>query len=440
MMQMSCRLIAWLLAMAVLWAGSDAVADEALSPQTALQDALPLFRAQKYAQAIPLLKTASQDAELRNEVVLLLGISLLRTGALGQAEPLLREAATSGDAETKEAATLFLGLLYDEQGATDQAQEQLGKASGSLSFGSAAQALRKQRRPHRLLLSLMVAPDFDGNVRLTDTANWKSAPGSAADGDILFLASLGVRPFSFGLGFGNVISYRQQITLRDYSLLLDTTWLGYSYSGSRNRLRVQTLFNVAMLGSSLLFLDFSGRFYDRVKLWSQLGLAGSYEFRQRNYQQPDYQSLSGQTHTAQLELSYATAPDPLMFSIGYQMVRDALEQPLPPLDVSDDFRAWSHGPFAKLRARLHPRVEWSLTSQYLRRKFDYVPGSELPSAQGIPRADHFFTIDTSLSVRFAGYFETFFGGSMTYNLSNRDPFSYLKPTAYVGIAAYFGLL
>ena len=37
-------------------------------------------------------------------------------------------------------------------------------------------------------------------------------------------------------------------------------------------------------------------------------------------------------------------------------------------------------------------------------------------------------------------FETFFGGSMTYNQSNRDPFSYLKPTAYVGIAAYFGLL
>ena len=122
MMQMSCRLIAWLLAMAVLWAGSDAVADEALSPQTALQDALPLFLG-PYAQAIPLLKTASQDAELRNEVVLLL-ISPTAHRGLGKAEPLLREAATSGDAETKEAATLFLGLLYDEQGATDQAEQQ----------------------------------------------------------------------------------------------------------------------------------------------------------------------------------------------------------------------------------------------------------------------------------------------------------------------------
>ena len=101
--------------------------------------------------------------------------------------------------------------------------------------------------------------------------------------------------------------YRQQITLRDYSLLLDTTWLGYSYSGSRNRLRVQTLFNVAMLGSSLLFWTLAGGF-DRVKLWSQLGLCGSYEFRQRNYQQPDYRSLSGQTHTAQLELKARRHP------------------------------------------------------------------------------------------------------------------------------------
>lgn len=437
---MSCRLIAWLLATAVICSSAAVWADPAMAPQDALQEAIPLFRAQKYAQAIPLLASASEDVALRKEVVLLLGICHLRTGASQKAEPFLREAAASAEPETRDAAQLFLGLLYDEQGATDQAQQQLGKTTGSQAFGSAAQTLLQQRRPHRLLVSLLLAPEFDGNVRLTDTANWKNAPGSASDGDILFLVSLGVRPFSIGLGFGNVVSYRQQLTLRDYSLLLDTTWLGYSYAGSRNRLRVQTAFNVAMLGSSLLFFDFTGRLYDRVTLWSRLGLAASYEFRHRSYQQADYQSLSGQTHTAQLELSYATIPDPVMFSLGYQLVRDALEPPVSPLAASDDYRAYSHGPFVKLRARLHKRVEWSLTSQYLRRQFDYVPGADLPSLQGTARADHFLSADTSLSVRFGGYFETFFGGSMTWNQSNWAVFSYLKPTAYAGIAGYFGLL
>lgn len=437
---MACRLAAWFLATAVICAQLTPALAESSSPQESLEQALPLFRSQKYAQAIPLLRAAIQDPGQRKDVVLLLGICLFRTGALTESEQHLREAAEAEDRDTKEAAQLFLGLLFDEQGATDQALSQLGKATASQEFGSAAQTLREQRRPHRLLLSMMVAPEFDGNVRLTDVANWSSAPQSASDGDILFLASLGVRPFSFGLGFGNVISYRQQITLRDYSLLLNSTWLGYSYAGTRNRFRAHTSFNVAMLGSTLLFLDFTGRISHRVKLWSQLGLGGSYEFRHRKYSPEDYQSLSGQTHTGQLDLSYATVPDPVMITLGYQLVRDDLEIPKTPLLMSDDYRAVSHGPLFRMRARLHKRVDWSILSQYLRRQFDYVPGSDLPSANGVARADHYVNVDTSLSVRFGGYFETFFGGSFAYNQSNRTGFSYLKPTAYVGLAAYFGLL
>ena len=94
--------------------------------QRALKQALALFQAKNYADAIPLLRIAQADQELRAEVGLLLGISLYRTGALQQAEPMLREATTSPDPETQDAARLFLGLLFDELGATDQAQDQLG--------------------------------------------------------------------------------------------------------------------------------------------------------------------------------------------------------------------------------------------------------------------------------------------------------------------------
>lgn len=409
-------------------------------PQEALQQAVTLFQAKNYAQAIPLLRIAQGDSELRNEVTLLLGICLYRTGELSRAETLLRESEQSPDKETKEAAQLFLGLLYDELGATDKAQDQLGKTTSSQAFGSSAQRLLLQRRPHRLLFSLLVAPELDGNVRLTDTATWRNAPTDAADADILFLASLGIRPFRFGLSAGNVVSYRQQIQLRDYSLLLNSTWLGYSYAGARNRVRVHTAFDFALLGGSKLFMDFDGRLYDRLSLWSQLGVAASYGFRYRKYASTDYQSLSGQTHVGQVDLSWGVTPEPLLLSVAYQLVREQLEAPLAPLTVSEDYRAWAHGPSLRARIKLHHRVEWSLAAQYLRRVFDYVPGPELPTELGQARKDHFLSVDTSLAIRFGGHFESFVGGSLVSNQSSYVDYSYLKPSAYLGIAVYFGVL
>jgi len=409
-------------------------------PQESLQKAVKLFAAKRYAEAIPLLQMVHSDPELRGEVVLLLGICLYRTHDLRKAEPLLQKASESPDAETREAAQLFLGLLFDELGATDQAQDQLGKAAGSQTFGGSAQKLIEQRRSHRLLISVLVAPEFDGNVRLADTTTWKDAPTDATDGDILLLASLGIRPFRFGLSLGNVLSYRQQLRLRDYSLLLDSTWLGYSYAGTRHRFRVHTAFDIAMLSGSQLFMDFDGRIADRLRLWSQLGIAASYGFRYRSYAIRDYQSLSGQTHQGQLELSWGTMPEPITVQVGYVLLRDELEAPVTPLSSTDDYRAWAHGPHLRMRTRLHQRVEWSLSAQYLRRLFDYVPGPEIPAERGISRLDDFFSVDTSVAVRFGGYFEGFVGGSMVANRSNKDAFSYLKPTAYLGIAAYFGLL
>ena len=81
-----------------------------------------------------------------------------------------------------------------------------------------------------------------------------------------------------------------------------------------------------------------------------------------------------------------------------------------------------------------------MSAHYLLRTFDYEPGPELPNEQGVRRIDHFVSIDTSLIFRFGGHFETFVGGSLVTNQSNKAAFTFLKPTAYLGIAAYFGLL
>lgn len=434
-----------------LTSAASAAEDAATAPGTSpLARSLALFKQKEYARAAPLLEEVMRDPELRPDAVLLLGICRYRMGQLTQAERLLREAAGSQDAEARDAAKLFLGLVYDDLGATDQASAELDRAARSPAFSASAQRLLAQRRAHRLQISLLVAPEYDANVPLTDFESWRTNPVTAGDFDVLFLGAISVRPFRFGLSIGDTVTYRLQTRLRDYSLLLNSTWLGYSYAGSRDRLRVTAAMGYAIQGTSSLFLDFDGRLYYRRALRSHFGIAGGYEFRYRNYfrdtgatttdQINGYQPLSGQTHTGQLELGWGTSPEPIMVSVGYQLIRDQLQPPEPPLTVADDYRAWAHGPLLRGRARLHERVELALTGTFLHRLFDYVPGPELPDEVGVRRIDLTVTLDASLTVRFAGYFETFLGGSFIYNNSNKTSFHYMKPTAYLGIAAYFGLL
>lgn len=439
------RVLAWVVTAALLCAQGALAQTEHSGPHDELGEALALVKSQKYAQAIPLLRATLASAEfqtekVRKEVALLLGICLFREHDFRSAEPLLREAAQSTEPKTRDSARIFLGLLLDEQDAFGEAQTQLGKVSGSQTFGGAAQTLLSRRRPNRILVSLLVAPEYDGNVRLTDTANWYVKPDSSSDGDVLFLASLGFRPFSFPLTFGNAISYRQQLTLRDYSLLLNSTWLGYSYAGSRHRFRVHGSMNFAWLGGSYLFWDVLGQLNYRLRIHSELGVALKYDVRQRSFAPAEYQSFSGQIHDGLVEVSYGTSPKPVLFGMGYELLREHLAPPLSPLSPIDDYRAWAHGAKLRLQVRLHKRVEWSLQAQYLRRQFDYIPGPEETGAEGSPRQDHFFSTETTFSIRFAEYFEAFFGASFTVNDSNWAVFSYQKPTAFAGLSTHFGFL
>ena len=424
---------------------------------TPLSRALALFKEKKYAQAVPLLEQAAAAPETRADAVLLLGICRYRTGDLSGAEAPLREAMGSADPEVRGAAQLFLGLVFDELGATDQAQSELGQAVRSQSLGASAQRLLLSRRPSRIQISLMVAPEYDGNVPLTSYADWSASPAASADTDILFLGTVNLRPFRVGLSLGTTLSYRLQIHLGAYSLLLSSTWLGYSYAGRSDRVRATATVSYARLGPNPLFLEFDGRASYRRRLRSLLGLGVGYELRYRDYASSEaqsssspggttepvtspnyYQPLSGQTHVGQLELGWGTAPEPLFVSVGYQVVRDQLMAPLPPLLPEDDFRAWAHGPILRTRARLHPRLELGLTGTFLHRVFDYIP--DTGAEAGLGRVDHSLSLDTTLTVRISGQFEAFLGGSVLYNHSNRAAFDYLKPTGYLGLAAYFGLL
>lgn len=402
-----------------------------------LRQALILLKQRRYdaARAALLLAQARlgpQDPRA-HDTLLLLGICAFRLGKLDAAELELQQAAESSDAETRGQARVFLAQVYAEQGASDQARRELSNAAGSLALRESAERMLRQSRPHRLHLSLLVSPEFDGNVPLSplylDAPSfpaWQRSPQASMDGDLLFLASLGIRPLRYGLVLGNTLSYRQQLRLSDYNLLLNSTWLNFSHFTAENRLRLAGSLNLAVLGPSFLYLDGTARIQYRRRLHGQWGLSGLYEARYRDYRTADFAALSGLTQTAQLELGFGLFPQPVSFGLGYQGIR---EQTQSPDDVTlQDFRAWVHGPLLWLRARLHSRVDLSLTSTLLHRIFDS------------GRVDYALYQDLNLQIAIVSWLSGFVAGSALYNRSSDPFFHYVKPSVSVGLLAYIGVL
>lgn len=413
---------------------------EGAESDTALERGIAQFKERQFAAAVQSLNQARPEPGLRAAVLLMLGICHYRLGDLSRAEPLLRQVIREGDAEEQASARVFLGLLFQEQGAVDQARAEFGRVVGTPTLRDSARNLLQQNRPHRLLFTLLVSPEYDGNVPLTGYAAWSANPKASSDGDVLFLGAISVRPFSVGFTFGNTLSYRQQFQNMDYSLLLNSTWLGYSYLGQSDRFRVVATLNYALLGDSTLYLEGDARLSYRRRLWSKLGLALSYDGRYRDYRNASFLPLSGFIQALRTELVWGLAPQPVNAGIGYQAIREQTRTPTEQDITIEDYRAWAHGPTLFLRAGLHPRLELSFYGTYLQRIFDYVPGPELPLEQGIGREDHVLSGDLSLNLRFTDWLELFVGSTLIYNDSNKAPFKYFKPTAYLGLAVFLGLL
>lgn len=402
-----------------------------------LEQAVARMSSRDYAGAraylLQALKTLPRDDARVYDTLLLSGICAYRLQQLEQAEVELQQAAESSDTETRAQARLFLAQVLSEQGATDQAQRELSQASSSVSLRDSAERLLRQRRPHRLHITLLVAPELDGNVPLSPLSvdaeqypAWGRDPQASLDGDVLFLASLGLRPLRLGLLIGNTISYRQQVRFSDFNLLLNSTWVQFHHLTAVHRLRMSAALNVAALGASFLFLDGTARVQYRRRLHFQWGLAGTYEARYRDYRKAEFAALSGLSQSLQLELSYGLSPQPVSFGVGYQGLREQTHSPAS--EAEQDFRAWVHGPLAWLRARLHSRLELSLGCTLLHRVFDR------------SRVDFALWSDVSLLVSISSWLSGYVAGSLLYNASSDPYFHYAKPTASLGFVAYLGVL
>lgn len=436
----------------------------ALSVLGVLLVALPLRAAPRRQAAAPRAQAAAllsrglalfQDGKLREATVpleaaraltpddvpmlLLLGICYARLGDDTRAEPLLRAVTATGTDEDKAAARLFLGILYRDQGATDRAGTELAAAAQSPRLRSGVDGLLTGLRPHLLSATLIVSPEYDGNVPLTSLSAWRADPGASSDGDLLLLGSLTLRPSArLGLYFSNTLSYRQQFRFQDYNLLTNNTTAGYAYSGSRHRLRASLGLAPIVLGGDLLSLEVAWKAAYRVNLVKKLGVGLSYDGRYRSYRMAIFDAYTGHTHTLSLELSHGTRPDPLTITLAVQGVRDALgaRPPLAQPDgtlVSDDFRAWAVGPALRLRARLHARVELALAASLLRRRFDD------DTATLGRRWDWELATDASLSIEANRWLDVFLGTAVGYVDSTDAAFSFVKPVVYLGVLGHFSV-
>jgi hypothetical protein len=358
------------------------------------------------------------------DIALLLGICRYRLGEPYRAEPLLRAAARAHDPETVASAQIFLGLIADERGELDAARGYLDRArmSPTGDLADSGRGLLRRTAPRVVSLVLLLRPEFDSNVPLLPTAPTPSARGGqTADGDVLLLVALSLRPVPrIGLTIDETAAYRQQFTLYSYDLFANTLALSYAYLGSADRVKIGYAFDVVTLGPSLLDLGHAVEAAYRRRIVRDFGVGLQYTFRYRTYYASGYQPFTGPSHTGALELSWGTAERPFEIGAAYLITRDDTADPT--------FSATAQGARLRLRARLARRLDLSLMTWVLNRPFD------LPDPTAGPRHDVQIYGDASLAIDLHRHLGLIVGGSLLRNLSTVADFDYLKLTAYLGLA------
>lgn len=401
------------------------------SPHEALlRRALSRFRAAEYAAAAADLARLHATSPEDGDVALLLGIALYRDGRPDAAEPPLRVAAGATDAETATAARLYLGLVDRDRGNADAARAELSASQGTRSplLADAGRALLVATAPRLLTLTFLLRAGFDSNVPLLPgTALAPGALAGRADGDLLLLAAVSLRPLSsIGLTLDESASFRKQLTLSAFDLFSNLLGARYAWLGERDRVQARYGFELMTLGGSLYTLGHVAQLGYRRAFLGGLGAIAGYTFRYRGYPGDDFRAFTGPSHQGTLGLGLGTDESPLQVELRFVALREDTEEAA--------YSATGLGGTLLIRARLGTRVGLSGTGSAIHRLFDEVAGSGLPR-----RVDWQLHGDVVLTVDLHRYLGLLLGASALRNLSGPEPwdadYDSLKLTAWAGLAA-----
>jgi hypothetical protein len=269
-------------------------------------------------------------------------------------------------------------------------------------------------------VTLLVRPEFDSNVQLTPGVNAPTAPGIAetADGDVLLLGAVVVRPFrQWGFTLEEVASYRQQFVQHNWSLFANTLGARYRYLGAADRVAIGYDFEALVLGGSLLDFGHAVQAAYRRGLGRTFGIGARYAYRYRDYRKDGFTPFTGGSHLASLDASWGTPEAAREVVVSGQFVDDDAE------DAAYDAK----GGGARLygRMRFAGRVDVIATGWFVRRVFD-------EAASG-GRRDWQVYGELSAAADVIPHLGVLAGVNLLRNLSV-EQFDYMKLTAWVGLA------
>lgn len=377
-----------------------------------LERAAALLQAGDHAAVRALLAPLLSRVDLPDEARLLHAIALFRLGEVEAARPLFAQLGRGGATPTAETARTFLALLALDDGAVDEGRRQLA-ASQRLAPSLGTERLLERAAGKRLRLLLLVQPGFDSNVALQPNLVLPLAVTATADGHLLTLAWLSVRPLRAVQWFlETTASYRLQFTQRSYDYFQHLLSSRYAWLGRNDRVSASVAFGTYLLGGELLLVAPQASLRYQRRLAQQLFLAVDYGYQYRRYAHASYTFLTGHENNASAELGWGMPEQRWQIAVGYLLSSQSV------LDRS--FSALGH--YAILRARLRRR---------------FFEGGLLGRA-GVAnflegRRDVQLALDVSASFDVRREVAIVLGAALLRNQSSLHDFSYWKISASLGV-------
>jgi tetratricopeptide (TPR) repeat protein len=396
-------------------AGTTAEAPVTAGPSDGTDPFLDGVRGTKVPKAPP----DSPDALLAK------GMSHYRAGRWREAESLLSRAAA--DRGTASVANLYLGLIAFGEGDGGRAARLFGAVGNAPPHGAIVSELRRRAwRTRRLSLLVLAQPEYDSNVKLLPETPPPKTVGEPAAGDfsLLSVGSIAVRP-TRGLLFSHALLWRRQMTISEYSLVVQNLRAGVQWGRVRHRGGLRYDFDAQWLGGARSLLAHEATVEQRYVPADSWSLGARYGLRRRDFSTDPLGPFTGFVQSGALEVSRP-------FGLGSSVTAGLLGQR--ELTERPDLSNTAAGAQLGLSWHRAGTLRCSMFMRTLASLFD--AADALGRQRRDLRAEG--TLDCELDI--ADPLSVIAGLSSLANASSIEDFRYRKFVVRLGLAGYLGAL
>jgi hypothetical protein len=328
-------------------------------------------------------------------------------------------AATRGAGEVGAGAHFFLGVIALRAGERSQAMRELSIAAAAPAYAAPAAELRRlARRQGKLALSVLIAPEWDSNVRLVpDAPATTLASDAESDAAILGVATAALRPAA-ALSLGGTVAWRRHVRMTETDLVAARGQLDVELTRGVHRLGARGELAVDTVGGDLYGAAQQGSVSYAWEPAPGAAAAARYALRRRAYDAAESEVFSGVVHAAGLSGRVRAAR---ALQLGGELGGGRERTRDPALD------AWTAG--ATLEARLSPAagLRYTLSGGVTRGWYD---GG---------RRDLRFAGSLDAELDLGDHFALVAGADLDRADSTDAAYGYTRLVVRAGVAAFVGL-